>query len=60
MRIYHEVVYGVLEEIYSGKHYDTEVCASQEERYNAFNFITTCEVESACLGKHITQQTNQS
>ena len=53
------MVYGVLEEIYSGKH-DTEVCASQEERYNAFNFITTCELESACLDKHITQQTNQS
>lgn len=28
LRIYHEVVYGVLEEIYSGKHCDTEVCIS--------------------------------
>lgn len=28
LRIYHEVVYGVLEEIYSGKHCDTEVYTS--------------------------------
>lgn len=56
------MVYGVLEEIYSGKHCDTEVYTSQEEWYNAFNFIATCEleIESSCLDKHITQQTNQS